>query len=484
MPRATFSKLHSHLDTVLQTSEDVTAHGGAVIIDALARDFGLWERIRALPVLDHRTDTSRGFTPEVIVAQILLSLCTGGISIEDAGRLAGDSALGQLTGLPRMADASTLTLWLNRQSRESTDALWKIIRDFIAWVMARAPQTRLLHQGKLDVFFDDTQIEVHGRCFQGTAKNYEGDISYSWQTVWTGPFIAAARLDKGSVDPSTHLAFLLDDAKPLWEPYAVKGNAHFYADSGSSAGKYLNKLDRRGWEWSVSYNKWTAVLDRLAEGTPGHQWSPAVAAVGRTGEAIIEQHTWLRHQPGEDCERGHDFACVRWRAAEGGDLFWRYAYIVCGQAGGHPAPVHDPAAARRIFPGHHHKGALEHGFSALLSDLDLHHPPCLRFTANEMWYALGALAHNLLRAVQILHMEESQQSQRLRQIIRWWMTVPVKISRHAHRGSARYYVPRAALDWWRVMLEKVWPRRKRGRPAAPGRGRPPTRVSAAGRPVG
>jgi hypothetical protein len=168
---------------------------------------------------------------------------------------------------------------------------------------------------------------------------------------------------------------------------------------------------------------------------------------------------------------------VRYRAADGGDLLWRYAYIVCGQpcrpgpAGKsvpQPAPVHQPEEARAVFARHHHKGALEHGFSNLLGDLDLHHPPCSRFAANEMWYTLGALAHNLLRAVQILHMAEDQQQLRLRQIIRWWMTVPVRLTRHAHRTSARYFVPRAALDWWRVMLGKVWPRRARGRPARSG----------------
>lgn len=468
MTRPVFTKSSSYVDTVIQTAEDVSAHGGAVVIDALARDFGLWERIKAVPLLDHRTDKSRGFSPEVIIAQIVFTLCTGGINMEDAGRLAGDTALGQLLGLPRMADASTINLWLNRQTRESTDALWKIIREFIASVMARAPKERLLHKGKLDAFFDDTQIEVEGHHFENTAKNYEGDISYSWQTLWTGPFIAAARMDKGSVDPSVHLAFLLDDAKAIWEPCAKKGEAHFYADSGSSAGKYLNKVDQRGWEWSISYNKWTGTLDKLAEATPEDQWSPVVNAIGRKGEAIIEQHTWLRHQPGEDCERGHDFACVRYRSADGGDLLWRYAYVVCGEAGGRSAPTHRPEEARKVFPRHHHKGVLEHGFTNLLSDLDLHHPPCSRFAANEMWYALGALAHNLLRAVQILHMEPEAQSHRLRQLIRWWMTVPVKISRHAHRTCARYFVPKASLRWWRVILAKIWPRRPRGRPAGSG----------------
>lgn len=38
----------------------------------------------------------------------------------------------------------------------------------------------------------------------------------------------------------------------LWEQDAQAGHAHFYADSASSAGKYLNLLDERGWGWSVT----------------------------------------------------------------------------------------------------------------------------------------------------------------------------------------------------------------------------------------
>ena len=137
------SSIHSlaptHLDVVLQAADDVTAHGGAVIIDALARDFGLWEKIKALPVFDHRTDLTRGYTSDLLIAQILISFCTGGINIADAGRLADDTALARLLGFPRMADASTLARWLNRQTPAANEALWGLTREFLAWVMPRIP---------------------------------------------------------------------------------------------------------------------------------------------------------------------------------------------------------------------------------------------------------------------------------------------------------------------------------------------------------
>ncbi|GAB4169319.1 MAG: hypothetical protein Fur0032_07880 [Terrimicrobiaceae bacterium] len=58
-----------HIDKVLEDAFSATAHGGQLIVDALTREFGLWERIKACRPLDPRKDRSRGFSPEAIVAQ-------------------------------------------------------------------------------------------------------------------------------------------------------------------------------------------------------------------------------------------------------------------------------------------------------------------------------------------------------------------------------------------------------------------------------
>ena len=195
---ASFRKKRSNVDLVLQDAHDSTAHGGQLIVDALAKDFGLWEKIRACGCMDPRKDKSRGFSPEAIVSQILFSFCSGGISLADAGRLSDDKALGQLLGMERWADESTLGEWLRAQDKESLNALWAIIREFVGWVLGKAKPGRVRHGGQLEVFFDDTQIEVDGRCFKGTAVNYEGVLSYSWQTLWVGPFLADGEWGPGS----------------------------------------------------------------------------------------------------------------------------------------------------------------------------------------------------------------------------------------------------------------------------------------------
>ena len=456
-------KKRSHVDLILQDAKSSTAHGGQLIVDALARDFGLWEKIRAMEVFDPRKDRSRGFSPEVILAQLIFSFCSGGVSLADAGRLGGDKALGKLLGLDRWADESTIGEWLRAQSPESLNRLWAIIREFIGWVLVRAKPGRVRHGGQLEVFFDDTQIEVEGRKFEKTALNYEGCLSYSWQTLWVGSFVADAQWDSGNVEVSGALRSTLEATASLWEEEAKAGRAYFYADSGSSAGKFLNLLDNRGWGWSVSYNKWTDKLDLLAAKMGEQEWSVATEARGRKGEELIEQFGWLKHLPGEECQRVQNFAVVRYKSKAQGDLFWRYAYVV-GGGKLQEERLHEPGAARMVFERHHLKGGKEQGFHQLLGDMDLHHPPCLSSDANAFYYGVGALSFNLLMAVKLLYLEDDQQAWTVRTLIRFWLTVPVKIGSHAHRTSARIFVPKAAMRWWRLFIEEHYPKRSVGRP--------------------
>jgi hypothetical protein len=461
---ATFHKKSSHLDKVLEDARCATAHGGQLIVDALAREFGLWEKIAAAPLLDPRRDKSRGFSPEAIVAQLVFSFCSGGVSLSDAGRLGSDKALGQLLGMERWAEETTIGEWLRAQSDVGLREFWSIIREFVGWSIKRAKPSRVRRNGELEVFFDDTQIEVQGRYFQGVEKNYEGNQAYSWQTLWVGPFLADAEWAAGNRDCSASLGSLLESTASIWENDAEQGTARFYADSGSSAGKYLNLLDERGWNWSVSYNKWTDGLDRLAAEMAEDQWSEPQEATGRNGEAIIEQYGWVRHLPGEQCERAQVFAVVRFKPKEGGDLFWRYAYVV-GGGKVQSEQIATPQAAREVFVSHRFKGAKEQGFHQLLGDMDLHHPPCLSSSANAFYYAVGALAFNLLMAVKVQLLEDDQQAWTVRSLIRFWLTVPVKISSHAHRSRARIFVPKASMRWWRLFLQNHYPKRKPGRPA-------------------
>jgi hypothetical protein len=84
-----------------------TVHGGQVAVAALCKRLGLWKLLRVLraePALDPRTDQTRGFAPEVMAAQIIVTLCCGGVSLADAERLQADHGLKRALGVKRFAD--------------------------------------------------------------------------------------------------------------------------------------------------------------------------------------------------------------------------------------------------------------------------------------------------------------------------------------------------------------------------------------------
>jgi hypothetical protein len=442
MPLYTKRKSKLHLE--LTNSTHASAHGGQVLVDALCRRFDLWRRVQNLSALDPRKRQTVGFAPAAHVAQLVFTLTSGGASLADAERIGQDQVLLDLVGLEKGADQTTLGEWLRAQTKASVQGLHQLNADLVAWASRQAAPARWRHAGQVEVFFDDTQIEVTGHQFEGARVNYEGNRALGWQTLWYGPWLLDGILD-GAGDVSEHLPELLAAHQARWQEHPN----YLYADSGSSAGKYLNRIESAGFaRWSVSYNKWTDVLDRLAAELPERQWSPPPAP-----EQPQEQYAWLKHQPGE-CARAQTFATLRWKKE--GDLLWRYAYVVC-QAGESQTP-------QAVFERHRLKGAKEQGFSEVLSGLDLHHPPCAELIANQAFYAIAMLAYNLLITLKVLDLPDEAQSWRIQTLIRHLLTLPVTVSTHARYEVARLCIPAGWLRWYRLFVDQWVPKRKSGRP--------------------
>ena len=76
MPAITKKPSKLRLEFVANT--DSSVYGGLPAIEALCQQFGLWEKLRVIPGLDPRVRKGRGFGPEVIVAQLVYSFCSGG----------------------------------------------------------------------------------------------------------------------------------------------------------------------------------------------------------------------------------------------------------------------------------------------------------------------------------------------------------------------------------------------------------------------
>lgn len=433
------------------TAKKESTLGGLPALEALAQQFGLWKKIRALPGLDPRTRTTHGYSPELLVAQLLYCLCSGGASLADAERLNDEPLVRELARVKKFADQTQLGQWLRAQTGESIAAFWKLIAQFVQWVIARAEGARWTYAGRAEVFFDDTQIEVHGPSFEGAQINYEGNLALSWQTLWFGPFLLQAELGSPG-DVSSALPGFLQTHRTLWQERA----SDFLADSASSSAGYLRAIDQAGFtHWSVSYNKWTSGPERTAAALPENFWSAATTTRWRDGTQVTEQHADLRHTPAES-QFTVPLACARWK--KGGELFWRYSFVA------HDARRIDPAG---VLARHRLKGAKEQLFKDVLRGLDLHHPPCESLIANRMFYAIAALAYNLIKAVQILCLPDQCQGWTVPTLLRQMVRLPAVLVGHARVLLARVAVAASWLDWWQNWQERWWPRGQRAMSAAP-----------------
>jgi hypothetical protein len=414
--------------------------GGLPALEALAQQFDLWKKIRALPGIDPRVRTTHGYSSELIVAQLLYCFCSGGASLADAERLNDEPLARQLARVKQFADQTQLGEWLRKQSDRSIAAFWQLISQFIQWVIARVQAARWTYAGRAEVFFDDTQIEVFGPSFEGAKVNYNGERALSWQTFWFGPFLLDAELGSPG-DVSSALPTMLQRHSHFWQERACD----FLADSGSSSAEYLQGIDQAGFtHWSVSYNKWTTVPERTAAALPENAWHPARKTTWRDGTEVTEQHAGIRHTPAES-KFTFPLAVARWKKSD--EMFWRYGFV-----------AHDEkrADAETIMARHRLKGGKEQLFKEVLRGLDLHHPPCESLTANRMFYAIAALAYNLMKAVQLLCLPDECQSWTVPTLLKQMVRLPAVLVNHARQLVARVEVAVSWLDWWRLWQERWW----------------------------
>ena len=105
-------------------------------------------------------------------------------------------------------------------------------------------------------------------------------------------------------------------------------------------------------------------------------------------------------------------------------MFWRYAFVAGDER-------RTDAAA--IGSRHRLKGGKEQLFKEVLHGLDLHHLPCESLTANRMFYAIAALAYNLMATVKLLCLPDECQSWTVAPLLRQSVQLPTVLVNPARR---------------------------------------------------
>jgi len=202
------------------------------------------------------------------------------------------------------------------------------------------------------------------------------------------------------------------------------------ADNAYYRGEFIRYCAERGWDYSVSVTSETyrrPVLEVL-EGLSEDAWEEI---------GLGESATLVYHRPGG--WREHAYVVIR-KLYDGRQRRLTPAYTVI-------LVSRDDLPLAELVHRHRGKQGQENAFKGPLIDMDLHHPPCRRFHANQAFYACGQIAQLLLRAVQYELLPKAARRHGLRPLIRYLMRTVARLVRTGRRWRLDFAKSNFRLDW-------------------------------------
>lgn len=413
------------------TDLDLTAFGGASVLAQTARHFGLFDLLGGAVSVKVR---NRGASDVETLWAIIASLARGQGSLSDLDALRADQGARLLLGLGRVPEARRAGEWLSRLGAGDVKGLWHAGVAFAGRVAPSLVAHEVDTKGYVPLFIDATAIEVDGRLFERTGRDYNGNRGYWLHGTFLGGLWSAGQLQPGGGRVTLNWRTLLQWTAgiiPAGTPVWLRGDKAYYK------GHLVRECAARGWDYSISvtHNGWKRPVLEQIEGLPDAAW---------TDIGLEEEALFATHRPA-GWDRLQHYVVVRQRTQGGQFLLTpRHQVILMSR---------NDLPLQELVRRHRGKQGQENAFKGPLRDMDLHHPPCRSYRANQAFYALGQIAQVLLRAVQYTALPKKARGHGIRPIIRYVMQTTAYLVRTARRLCVRFARNNFRLDWlYRAMV--------------------------------
>ena len=411
------------------TDEAITANAGTVFLSRMAEEFDLpWLLGDALQIKKR----DRGASDAQMLLSLIYSLAQGEGALKDVDRLKLDMARARLLGLERVPDSRRLGEFLSRFTEQNIVGFRGVARQLCGFIIQQVIEQEIEEKGFIPVFVDGSEIEVDGHYFEKTSVGYTGNVSYWLHSIFIGSLWVSQRLHPGNTDVVHGWQKQLEqDVLPLLAGKKVR--VYVRVDNAYYEGKFVEFCEDQGWEYSISVTnslQKQPLLSQLNDGgDPGWTW----ISEDQTEEACL-----LWHQP-QGWRNGQAYVVIRtyWD----GDqklLTPRLSFILVSSP---DVPLQE------LVHRHRAKQGQENAQKGPLIEMDLHHPPCSSYLANQAFYTAGQIAQILLMSIKFELLPETARHVGIRAIMRELIRVPGKLTWHAGAWTLKFVKSALRLDW-------------------------------------
>jgi len=410
------------------TDTRVTGRGGQIFLSQTAQRLGLG---RNLEDLIHVNKRNRGGWDKDKLLSLIYSFGSGGGHLSDLDALRKDKTSQSLLGLPGGPGSRRMGEYLKKFTTSDIASLEEVGRKLTAKVAPSIISHEMETRGYVPLFMDGTGLEVSGRYFEGSAVGYDGENKYWLHGTFIGTLWVSGRLGPGNyVVPDCWEEQLDKDVVPLLG--SMKDiSVWMHADNAYYRKGFVSYCHRQQWDYSVSVTHavYKAPILRDVENIPEKDWENI---------GMDEEATLVKHLPA-DWDREQNYVIIR--------QFWDgnqrrvipiYTVILVSRT---DLPLAE------LVKRHRQKQGQENAFKGPLTEMDLHHPPCHSFLANQAVYACGLLAQVLLKAVQYNLLPKEARKHGIRPIIRYLIQTAALLVRSGRQWTLKFSKDCFRLDW-------------------------------------
>jgi hypothetical protein len=419
-----------------------TAKGGAVVVEALANRLGFSRKCREL--LPARRDPSQGYEVTALVSSLMHGLLGGGRGLSATEPMRGDEPLLKVLGMKRAPSAETIeevVKYLGDHEHGYAGA-----QRLLGWVceqlIKRERLCDLVRDGFIECFGDGAHLETDGRDFEGKTYHKNKGWGLDYCGVSVGPYMVTTGFASPGEGEQKALERLLPGAIAFLEKTGLRGRALMLMDSLYGHESTLSILERPDHE--VKYVVGAGGLSRMhreLEEWPEDQWRSSGAIRGWVRSEVCS--LWLQCE-GWPAKR----LCVGRRSWRAGEMLPHYFGVLTNldrddKRVRELMSRHQISFEQAIWRLYDGKQAQENLWKDQLIDLGLHHPPCARLSANNIFYAIAATAANLATGVRRLALEGAQCSMRLWRFRRDVIDIAATVMLHAREVIVKLIDARA-----------------------------------------